>query len=165
MKLILAMLFASLGASLVTVAGAPSGQLELNENITKIVLKHFPKADIAVNDGNFVAKQGTMVFTVHRRSKTGEVGKKTDQVEGPNYRGFILSISARDGKYHGAAEVPQTLRRPYWQTYIDRPPRKGGKSHYVINFSYGSRLNREFMKAVLEALATVKSEQGVDPNA
>lgn len=137
---------------MLTAAGTPAEQLELNKKVTKIVLEHFPKAAVVVDHGNLVAKQGTMIFTVHRRSKTGKVGEKTDQVEGPNYQGFILSISVQDGQYHGAAVVPQTLQRPYWKTYIDRPATKDGKSHFVINFSYGARLNREFISALLEAL-------------
>jgi hypothetical protein len=48
--------------------------------------------------------------------------------------------------------VPQTLREPYWQTYIDRPATEDGQGHYVINFSYGSRLDQAFMKDLFEAL-------------
>jgi hypothetical protein len=98
------------------------------------------------------AKHGTMTFTIHRRWKTGEILEQTDQTEGPNFEGFILALSVQEGKYEGQAVVPQTLGTPYWQTYIDRPATEDGQGHYVINFSYGSRLNKEFMKELFEAL-------------
>lgn len=156
MKLKLAILFVVLSLSAVAVLSAPVKQLELHDRVLKVVRKHHPNARIAQDNGNFVAKHGTMVFTVHQRWKTGEVRKETAQVEGPNFKGFLLSISVQNGKYEGAARVPQTLRRPYWQTYIDRPPTEDAKGHYVINFSYGSRLDREFMKALFEALPKSK---------
>ncbi len=64
----------------------------------------------------------------------------------------MISIAIRDGKYEGQAVVPQSLNERYWQTYIDRPATQNGKSHYVINFSYGSRLDTKFKKAIFEAL-------------
>lgn len=131
---------------------APVGQTALADQLGKLVRKHFPDAVVAQDNGKFTAKHGTMVFTIHRHWKTGKILKETDQVEGPNYEGFMISISVQDGKYEGAAMVPQTLNRRYWQEYIDRPPTEDGKGHYVINFSFGSRLNREFMKTVFEAL-------------
>ena len=85
-----------------------------------------------------------MIFAIHPQSKTGNIQEKTYEEEGPNYKGFKFSLSVQAGKYQGAAIVPQTLRRPYWQTYIDRPPTEDGKGHYVISFSYGSRLDTHF---------------------
>ena len=135
-----------------TALAAPAGQTQLADQIGTLVTKYFPDAVIAQDNGTLSAKHGTMVFTIHRHWKTGEILKETDQVEGPNYKGFMISISVQDGKYEGQAMVPQTLNERYWLTYIDRPPTDDGKGHYVINFSYGSRLDRDFMKAIFEAL-------------
>ena len=52
----------------------------------------------------------------------------------------------------GQAHFPQTYREPYWETFLDRPLTADGKGHYVINFSYGSRLDPKFKKALLELL-------------
>ncbi len=130
----------------------PKKQTELADRITKIVREYFPDAQIAQDNGVFKASHGTMMFTVHPRNKTGEVQEKTYQAEGPNFKGFILSWSVADGNYQGAAVVPQTLGEPYWQTYIVRPLTADGKAHHVINFSYGSRLDKDFKMAVFEAL-------------
>ena len=131
---------------------APAGHSVLAERIANLVRKHYPDAAITQDNGKLTAKHGTMTFTIHRHWKTGEILEKTDQVEGPNFRGFMITISIENGKYEGQAVIPQTLNERYWVTYIDRPPTEDGKGHYVINFSYGSRLNRDFMKAVFEAL-------------
>ena len=156
-KIINTVIFSFLGMSVVM--ATPVENLNFNDRVIKIVRKYFPKAEITSDNDKFDAKHGTMIFTVHTRWKTGEVGNKTNQVEGPNYLGFILSVSIQDNKYKGSADVPQTLRRPYWHTYIDRFACNDGKNHYVINFSYGSRLDKEFVKSIFEALTTLKSEQ------
>lgn len=135
---------------------APAQQTELADRIKKVVRQYYPDAQIAQDNGNFTASHGTMMFTVHRVMRDGEILEKTHQEVGPNHRGFILSLSVQDGKYEGAAVVPQTLRRPYWQTYIDRPSTEDGQGHHVINFSYGSRLNEEFKKAIFEVLPRSK---------
>jgi hypothetical protein len=120
------------------------------------VRNHYPDADISVDGQRLTAKYGTMIFTIHRDWKTGEILKETDQVEGPNFRGFILSITVAPGQYDGQAVVPQTLDERYWHTYIDRPPTEDGKGYYVINFSYGSKTDRDFMNGVFELLPRTK---------
>jgi len=135
----------------------PAGQTQVADRIRMLVRKHFPDAVVAQDNGEFTAKHGTMVFTIHRHTMTGEVLKETDEVEGPNYKGFMISISVRDGEYNGQAAVPQTMNERYWLTFIDGPPTEDGKGHYVISFSYGSRLNRDFMKAVFEALPKART--------
>ncbi len=129
---------------------------ELADRIQKIVRQHYPDVEITQKNGWLSAKHGTMIFTVHRHLKTGEILETTDRVEGPNAEGFVLSLSVQEGKYEGAAVVPQILGEPYWQTYIDRPKTEDGQGHYVINFSYGSRLDKDFMKTVFEALPKSK---------
>ena len=151
MKSLLAMLAITTCLSGIAIA-APLGQAGLTDRLTEVVREHFPDAQVSQDNGNFTARHGTMVFTIHRRWKTGEIQEKTAQVEGPNFKGFILSVSVQDGKYGGQAAVPQTLREPYWQTYLDCPPTEDGKGHYAIKFSFGSRLDKDFMKAVFDAL-------------
>ncbi len=114
--------------------------------------QYYPKAVVSHADGKLSIKHGTMLFTVHGRSKTGEVYPETHQEEGPNFKGFILTLHVESGRYEGAANIPQTINYPYWKTYIDRPMLPGGQQHYVINFAYGSRLDPKFMQAIFETL-------------
>src|SRR5579863_2003485 len=68
-----------------TFAGPPPD--ELVHKLTETIRKHCPQATIEVTETGFVAKSGTMMFTLHGRWKTGEIDPKTFQEEGPNFKG------------------------------------------------------------------------------
>jgi len=129
------------------------------KKLTETIRKHCPGATMEVTEKGFKAKHGTIVYTLHAQSKTGEVYAQTYQQEGPNYKGFILTISLHDGKYEGAAMVPQTLQGPYFPTFIDAVPVENGKKHYQIHFSYGNGLDRELMKAILDTIPRSRLQQ------
>lgn len=133
------------------VYAAPLWDSNQLSRVVEVITKYYPDADITQHNGQLRAKYSTMEFTVHRHWKTGEYLQLTDQIEGPNFKGFILQISVESGKYTGQAIIPQILRQPYWQTYIDRPATIDGKSHYVINFSFGSRVDSKFKDAIIKA--------------
>lgn len=138
---------------------APGKQMEMADRIDKLVKKYFPDAIVTRDNGKYSAKYGTRLFTIHPHLRTGEILMKTVKVEGPNFMGFMISISVREGKYEGPAVVPQTLNKRYWYTYFDRPLTKDGKSHFVIDFSYGSRTHRDFMKAIFEVITRPKKKE------
>lgn len=126
---------------------------ELVDNLTRIIKSHRPEAIIEVKKGSFLAKAGTMQFTVHGMSKNGVYGEQTYREEGPNFGGFFLRISAEEGgPYQGQAIIPQTITQVYWETYIDRPPLKDGSGYYDVHFSYGKGKNSDLRQALLRAL-------------
>ncbi len=92
----------------------------LVKTLTETIRKHCPDATIEATKTEFVAKSGTMMFTLHSKSKSGEVSPNTYQEEGPNFKGFMLRVALNDGKYQGAAVVPQTLQGPYFQVQVRR---------------------------------------------
>ena len=104
------------------------------------------------------------MFTLHSKSKTGEVYPETYQQEGPNFKGFILRVEVLDGKYEGAAVMPQTLQGPYFPTFIDAPSVEKDKQHYEVRFSYGSRLDPDLKKAIFEVIPKTRSQPGAAPN-
>ena len=132
-------------ASVITTHAEPPPD-EMVQKLTKTIRKHCSDAKIDVTKNEFVAKYGTMIFTIHGRSKTGEINAKTYQQEGPNFKGFILRVALLDGKYSGAASVPQTLEGPYFPTFVDAPSAENGKKHYEVRFSFGGRLDPELKK-------------------
>jgi len=151
MKKILSLALAA--TSVVGIAkGEPTTLEQHQEKLAKVVKAHFPDATISTKAGVMSAKHGTMIFTVHGHNKTGRIDEKTYQREGPNYMGFIVSLSAREGAYAGAAAVPQTFDQRYWDQYFDCPETEDGKGHYVFRFSYGSRLDKKFKEAVFKAM-------------
>ena len=134
-----------------TLCAAPPPD-DLVKKLTESIRKHCPDAKIEVTKEEFIAKSGTMTFTVHNRSKSGEIFPQTYQQEGPNYKGFMLHVSLRDGKDAGAAVVPQTLQGPYYPTYIDAAEVGKADQHYMVHFSYGSRLDPDLKKAIFEVI-------------
>lgn len=134
-----------------TIDAAPPPEM-LTKSLMNVIRKHCPEAVITVTDRAFIAKSGTMKFTVHGRSKTGEISVRTHEEEGPNFKGFLLFISQESGPYQGAAAVPQTLKGPYFPTDLDAVPTDDGTGYYWVNFSYGSRLDPELKQALLEAI-------------
>lgn len=124
----------------------------LDRTLTPIIRTHFPEAQIQVTDTAYVAKCGTMDFTVHGSQKTGEILAKTHIEEGPNFEGFILRIELKEGRrYQGALRIPQDTPQLYWSTFLDSRTVSRDR-HFFIRFSYGSRLKKEFKKAILDAL-------------
>ena len=129
---------------------------ELVKKLTETIRKHCPDAKFEVTTESFIAKHGTMMFTVHGHSMGGEVDEKTHQQEGPNFKGFLLKVSLEDGLYAGQAGAPQTLREPYWQRFFDVPSTDDGKQYHRINFSYGSSLDPKLKQAIFDAIPKTK---------
>jgi hypothetical protein len=125
---------------------------ELVGKLTAVVREHCPDAQIALTNGLFTAKSGTMIFKLHPRQMTGEILTNTFQEEGPNYKGFVLTVGVENGAYQGQAVVPQELHGPYYPTFLAAPPTEDGTNHYWITFSYGSRLDPKLKQAVLDVL-------------
>src|SRR5688572_9854766 len=117
-----------------------------------VIRQQVPDAKIETTADSITAKSGTMMFTLHGRSKTGEVSPQTYQEEGPNFKGFVLKVTLTPGRYEGAAMVPQTLRDPYYPKFIDARPTADGASYYWVNFAYGSRFDKKVHNALHAAL-------------
>ena len=99
-----------------------------------MIRKHCPDATIEVTKVTFIAKHGTMQFTVHNRSMDGEIRHVTHQEEGPSYKGFMLRVSLNDGKYLGQAGVPQTLNGPYFKQIVALGSEIGNHSYtHLVN--------------------------------
>lgn len=137
--------------TLSNVIGAPLSA-DLVEALSGAIRKRCPDAKIGVSEQAFVASYGTMMFALHGRSKTGEIFPQTYEEEGPNFKGFILRIVLHDGKYQGAATVPQTLQGPYFRTFIDALATDDGKKYYEVRFSFGNGLDPQLKEAIFEAL-------------
>lgn len=162
MKRAITILSIALGIVGTSIAAPPPK--DLVQKLTETIRKYCPEAKIEVTEHAFVAKHGTMMFTLHSKSKTGEVYARTFQSEGPNFKGFILSVSLHEGKYGGAAMVPQILQGPYFPTFIDTPSTDDGKNHYQVHFSYGVRLDPELQKAIFEAIPRTRFQPVAPPD-
>ena len=145
-------------AAVSVAVGAPPSD-DMVKALSETIGKKCPEAKIEITKDAFIAKHGTMTFTLHSRAKTGEISPQTYQQEGPSFKGFILRVALEDGQYGGAAMVPQTLQEPYFAIFLDAPVTDDGKKHYQVHFSYGSRLDPELKKAILEAIPRTRFQQ------
>ena len=130
---------------------------EMVKKMSEAILKHCPDAKIEVTKEEFIAKHGTMQFTVHRHNLDGEIRRETYQEEGPNHKGFMLQVSLNDGEYNGMAAVPQTIRGPYFPTLLVAPTTADGKHHYWVMFAYGRNLDPKLKQVILGVIPKTKS--------
>ena len=150
MKSLLISILALSVATLPCIAERPPD--ELVKKLTSVIREYCPDATTEVTDQAFIAKYGTMLFTVHDEQMDGNILPKPRQVEGPNYKGFLLDIRMQKGPYDGQLGVPQVLHKPYWSTFFDGPSSEDGKNCSWINFSYGSQLDPKLKQAIMDAL-------------
>lgn len=136
---------------------------DLIRRLTDAIRAHCPNATIEVTKEGLIAKHDTMLYTVHRRSKGGMVSPETYQEEGPNADGFLLRVALHDGRYQGAAVVPQTLNAPYFLTYIDAPAASRPDTHYFVTFSYGSQLDPKLKAAIMRTIPQTRFVPGTNP--
>ncbi len=125
------------------------------EGLSKIAEGLKPVASV-IQDGRAVTLSfNTRTFMVHSSDRLGHRSKEAHETVGPRYDGLIVQITVQDGRYFGAALIPQNLRRPYWTTFVNAYPITKGKQHLHVNISYGNRTDREIIRKVKELLESM----------
>lgn len=122
----------------------------LKARLHTLLQRDQPKATVAIqsepgDNATLHAEYQTQTFLVYSRAMTGQISAKPYAQVGPNYQGFRLELSVQPGPYAGQAVVPQDLREPYWQTYIDAVPLKGGNQYLAVRLSYGEQTNSRLL--------------------
>lgn len=116
---------------------------QVADGLSKIAAQMTPVATV-LQDGRAVTMSyKTRTFMVHNTDKLGRHSEKAHETVGPETDGLIVEITLQDGRYDGAAKIPQTLRRPYWYTFVNAYPIAEGKQHLHVNISYDSKTDRE----------------------
>ncbi len=137
---------------------SPLRTLEDARSVLKpLVAKHYPNAVVVARDELFSVKANAMQFTLHRIDRIGRVSRDTYQQEGPEHDGFMLSVTKSQGRYGGPAVVPQTLRRPYWNTLINEIYDAQSDSHLWVVYSFGPQVQRSFHETVLRTFGELPS--------
>lgn len=110
---------------------------------------------------SLVVKYRTRKFMVHSRTKSGKHSEKAREVEGPSYKGFLLTVRLQKVGTPNQAVVPQTLASPYWRTDLDFTPIPGTDKQLYTILSYGTRVNKNLLKQVKEAITgSVREDNG-----
>ena len=151
----------------ISIAGARPTDLRLSLDdlqlqLGSVLAAYYPGAEIQRSEREYVASYDTQRFTVHSRDKMGRLSEQTTEVEGPNNAGFLLRLTLKPGAYQGAAVVPQTLRRPYWETWIHAIEDESGASYLSVSLDYGQNVSDEFLSRII---ATIAADTDTRPSA
>jgi hypothetical protein len=97
----------------------------------------------------------TRTFKVHGDSKTGEYAAEAHDEAGPTAKGFVLFVEVQKRGEVNQAKTPQTLRRPYWETYIQVTPVAGSDTQLYWALSYGSQTDAKLLAQIRQAIEAV----------
>ncbi len=114
-----------------------------------LFLRHYPQVTSHLLDARIHFEQDTRIFIVHEPLKTGE-WQDPSQTRGPKLGGILCDIELRDGKYNGAASVPQTFDKRYFKLLIMGPYSSKHNAHLYIHLSYPSNVSDDFLKEFTE---------------
>ena len=89
----------------------------------------------------------TMNFTIHHIDKTGKISEKTYSQIGPRHNGITIDISF--SKYNGPLDLPQTIKKTYWYSYISSVQSLNKKNYAFINISYGAKIKQKTLEDII----------------
>lgn len=154
---------ALVGATLVGRAQAAGGASEPHPILSRIASRlhpvfhrHYPGTKAQIDSDRVVFEHGTRVFLIHVPLKTGE-WQKAREVKGPDRNGILCTIQLRDGRYDGAAVLPQTFNERYFETTVAQEPSPDGSRYLYVHLSYPSGVRAGFQKEFWEVVRTAWS--------
>jgi len=136
-----------------------SGYAETDDAIVNLELKlqniikdKFPKADFATKPNFLQISENVMTYMIHTVDKTGSISEKAHEENGPKHNGFLLRIQVVEGIYQGAADLPQTLKGPYWDSEVFIVNLMKRKAYLHVKFSFGKQISKEFVEKIIEII-------------
>jgi hypothetical protein len=118
----------------------------LSKKLEKLVVKHYPDASYYMRcDGSLHFEHRTRIFMIHQPDKFGEWQDACEE-PGPKNGGILCTIELRDGKYNGAAVVPQEFDLRYFTLYLAAPYSKKLDQHLYVQLKCPKDVSKEFLK-------------------
>jgi hypothetical protein len=138
--------------------------VKIKARLQALFQKSCPQATVRYaqdNPDELVAEFQTRNFQVYARSKSGKIADEPHNERGPDYRGFLMRVTAQlqSAKYVGAADIPQDLREPYWTTFINAVDLSGEEGYLWLQLSYGSRTDKKLLATIKEAVGMVRASE------
>jgi hypothetical protein len=121
----------------------------LHAAVQKLVIKHYPKAEVTLADGKIHFEYKTRTFLIHEPTLLGEWQDAHEEL-GPNKGGIVGDIQYQPGPYMGMAAVPQTFDKRYYMLLLTAPSSKGLVAHLWVNLKYPRNAPEEFVKEFKE---------------
>lgn len=123
--------------------------------VTRVVQKYKPGAKIESKPNFLTIACDQQEFVIHKPiGKAGPdvVGTDTYKTTGPSATGFTLCIHQISRPYRGQAVLVQVTHEPYWTTFDNYGYDPKSQHTILTSFSFGSRLDPELKKELLEIL-------------
>ena len=106
---------------------------------------HYPKVTSHLLKEKLHFEHDTRIFIVHEPTKTGE-WQDPWETRGPKPRGVLCDITLLEGRYQGAAVVPQTFDKRYFSVLLMAPYSAKHDCHVIVHLSYPGNVSGEFLK-------------------
>lgn len=116
----------------------------LYKELQSLITEYYPKATFEIKGGKFLAKYNTRTFMIHHALKTGEWQDASAQ-EGPNKGGILCTIQSSEGKYGGAAMVPQSFDYRYFSSLLMAPENSKSNTYLIAHLNYPSGVSLDFL--------------------
>jgi hypothetical protein len=110
-----------------------------------LFLKHYPGVTSHLLNERMHFEHDTRIFIVHEPLKTGE-WQDPWETRGPKRGGILCDITLQEGRYQGAAVVPQTFDKRYFQLLLMAPYSVKHDRHLIVHLSYPGNVKPEFLK-------------------
>src|SRR6185295_5427713 len=111
--------------------------------------RHYPHVTSHLLDEKLHFEQDTRIFIVHEPRKTGE-WQDPWETRGPNPGGILCEIEMRQGKYEGAAVLPQTFDKRYFNVLVMAPYSQKHNAYLYVHLSYPGNVSDDFLKQFTE---------------
>jgi hypothetical protein len=121
----------------------------LYPELRTLFLRHYPQVTSHLLDEKIHFEQDTRVFIVHESLKTGE-WQDPRETRGPKRGGILCDLELREGKYNGAAVVPQTFDKRYFKLLVMAPYSQKHNAHLYLHLCYPSNVSDDFLKQFTE---------------
>jgi len=148
----LGMLTVLIAAGLFWIAAEPASAEEpavdlkpLHAAVQKLVLKHYPKADVTLKDDTIQFQFDTRKFMVHEQTLTGRWQDAFEEV-GPQKGGIWGNLEFRPGRYMGMAAVPQSFDKRYYIQYVTATYAEKVDGHIYVHLRYPRGISADFLK-------------------
>ncbi len=105
-----------------------------HEAARALVLKRFPEAKAEADGDRLRYAHATRTFQVHLPLKTGE-WQDAVAMTGPKKGGILIEIELREGRWEGAAVVPQSFDHHYFDVLLLAPYAKSHDRHLVVRIA------------------------------
>ena len=116
-----------------------------------------PAPEIRTNEASsLTVSYKTQIFKIHGGSMSGEFAREAHDEQGPTAQGFMLTVSVQQKGEINQGVVPQTLRAPYWQTYLQVTPVAGSDKQLFWGLSFGMRTDAKLLAQIREAVEGLK---------